>query len=49
VDTDELSDLIKDAYPSCPRCDTRLDDAGTDTKAIRLVCPKCGLDLIATQ
>jgi tRNA(Ile2) C34 agmatinyltransferase TiaS len=49
VHRDELSDPTKDAHPSCPRCDTRLDDAGTDTMAIRLRCPNCGLDLIATQ
>ena len=46
VARDELDD---DAHPSCPRCDTRLDDAGTDTMAIRLRCPNCGLDLIAGQ
>jgi tRNA(Ile2) C34 agmatinyltransferase TiaS len=49
VHGDELSDPANDAHPSCPRCDTRLDDAGTDTMAIRLRCPNCGLDLIASQ
>jgi tRNA(Ile2) C34 agmatinyltransferase TiaS len=49
VDRDERSELLQDAHPACPRCDTRLDDAGTDTMAIRLRCPGCGLDLIASQ
>jgi ribosomal protein S27AE len=39
---DDLSDLLDDAVPKCPRCLTLLDVEGDGLVLAWLECPVCG-------
>lgn len=45
---DDLSELLDTAFPACPRCGTRMDDAGT-IEHPSLHCPSCGYDAVLTE
>lgn len=45
---DQLGALVDSAFPDCPRCGARMDDAG-ELDHPRLHCPNCGYDAILTD
>lgn len=42
MEPDDLSGVLDDAMPKCPRCLTLLDDEGDGRTLAWLECPTCG-------